>query len=137
MAAADTPPDLAGLQRASALVDLATGIPLAVPPLAAAYVHQLLPWVQGAVGAPGTIPTFAPSHLLLVNLAGLLTVMWSTVRLREMSRALLWYDTWARVAIAALIAGYLSVGAVSPVFAAFLGVEGGFATAQLWALTRA
>ncbi len=113
--------------RASAWYDLIVSAPFATP-WTFAWLHQALSALAGALGV-GTLPHFAPEHVLMANLMGSVVCVWSVLRIRQASVVLGRYDAAARWLFAAWQAYALASGATLLV-APFLMAEIGFGLLQ-------
>lgn len=113
--------------RASAWYDLIVSAPFATP-WTFAWLHQALGALAGALGV-GTLPDFAPEHVLMANLMGSVVCVWSVLRLRRTSVMLGRYDAAARWLFAAWQAYALASGATLLVVP-FLLAEMGFGLLQ-------
>jgi hypothetical protein len=109
------------LVRGFALLDVAVTAPLAVPGLGALWL-QLLLGAAGWLPPPeGWAPT--PPTLLFAQLAGVLGACWNGARACwPDDRRLVGIDAVARVAVAALLLGWLLSGA-PPVLGLFIVTE--------------
>jgi hypothetical protein len=121
--------------RGWAVADLVVTAPLAVPPVATAFV-KLLYLLNGHLGGVATSPPFDAVHLLFVCLAGGLGVVWAVARVLMPLRRLGTLDAVARLWVSALIAYFVLARGAPPVLLAFLATELGGALHQFWALRR-
>lgn len=126
---------LARCVRGFAAFDLVVTFCLAFPPLARAVLPLL--FVGGGPAFAPLAAGFEPLHLLFVNLAGVLGVLWAVARLRTPSPALALLDVAGRFAVAALILHATSATGTPPVLHFFVASEIGGAFAQYWFLRRA
>lgn len=119
--------------RASAWYDLIVSAPFATP-WTFAWLHQALSALAGALGV-GTLPDFAPEHVLMANLMGSVVCVWSVLRIRRASVTLGRHDAAARWLFAAWQA-YALVSGATLLVALFLIVEVGFGLLQLMPVGR-
>ena len=119
--------------RRVALFDLSITAPLAVPFVGGWTFRRLLD-LGDALRLPGTTLPLDAHHLLLLNLTGLLAALWNYARLRGPTVELARLDVPARLAVAALIAGYVVFTQASPVLLLFVATELGGAVVQSRAL---
>lgn len=114
--------------RASAAYDvLATAA--FVSPWSFALLLELLRSFHLMLGLPGQIPLFAPTHMLLANLLGVVVLVWSAVRLHLGLPLLGRYDAVARALFAVLQVYAVAAGA-SPLLLLFTAFEVVFGIAQ-------
>jgi hypothetical protein len=66
--------------RNGAYFDLIWAIPLALPIVSRSYVETLV-WLHSVLVLDGVLPFFSSAHLLVVNLIGIQTILWTWVRL--------------------------------------------------------
>lgn len=92
------PAQYSRIVRASAWYDLVATIGFATPWTFAA-IHSMLSFA--AQGLPGTLPPFAPAHMLMANLLGSIVVVWSVLRIRDPRIEYGRYDAVARFLFAA------------------------------------
>lgn len=119
----------ATLVRTSAAYDVLATAPFLTPwsfQLLVDMVRQL----HAAMGLPGQIPDFEPTHMLLANLLGAVVLVWSAVRLHLGLPLLGRYDALARALFATLQIHAVVAGA-SPVLLLFTLFEIGFGVAQV------
>jgi hypothetical protein len=121
---------LARCVRGFAAFDLVVTGCLAVPPLAPFFLELLF------VGAAPRV-RFEPLHLLFVNLAGVLGVLWAIARLRAPTPELALLDVAGRFAVAALILRATAEGGMTPILHFFVATEVVGAFVQYWAVRRA
>lgn len=114
--------------RASAWYDLVVTIGFATPWTFAA-IHGGLGTAAGLLGLPGSLPPFAPEHMLMANLLGSIVTVWAILRLRHTQQRYGRYDAAGRFLFAAWQLYALALGA-NPIILAFTVVELGFGIAQ-------
>lgn len=127
---------LARIVRGFAGFDLAVTGCLAIPPLARVVLPRLV--AGGAAPGLGSLHSeFLPLHVLFVNLAGVLGVLWAIARLRTPTPELALLDVAGRLAVAALILHATASAGMTPLLHFFVGSEIAGAFAQYWAVRRA
>ena len=115
--------------RLSAWYDLIVSAGFATP-WTFALIHQGLSLLAQQSGAPGSLPAFAPAHVLMANLLGSVVVVWSLVRLRDTQPVYGRYDALGRFLFAAWQLYAVAQGA-SWLILGFTAVELAFGLAQL------
>ena len=115
--------------RLSAWYDLIVSAGFATP-WTFALIHQGLSLLARQSGAPGSLPAFAPAHVLMANLLGSVVVVWSLVRLRDTQPVYGRYDALGRFLFAAWQLYAVAQGA-SWLILGFTAVELAFGLAQL------
>jgi len=114
--------------RASALYDIAIGVPFATPWTFALLYPQLSQFNVSLGGMP--LPAFAPVHVLFACLMGSLVLLWASLRLVRTSVVLGRFDAVGRTVFALWMAWTLAQGGV-PLLWFYLLPE------LLWAVTQA
>lgn len=128
---------LTGTMRLFAWIDLPIVTVMAIPGLS----HGLFDLIGGLdtlLGFGQGVGDWSPMAWLFLNVAGVLGVLWALMRLGQSeNRALCGLDAWGRLAVAALVIGYVTLGGVTPVVLVFLisGLAG--AAFEFRALERA
>ena len=120
----------ARIVRASALYDLVVTLAFATP-WTFSLLHRAVSALDGATGAPGTIPTATALTVLMANLMGSLVIVWSVVRLTLRLTVLGRYDAAARFLFAAWQINALAAG-LSWVIAPLVVIELVFGVLQAW-----
>ena len=120
----------ARIVRASALYDLVVTLAFATP-WTFSLLHRAVSALDGATGAPGTIPTATALTVLMANLMGSLVIVWSVVRLTLRLTVLGRYDAAARFLFAAWQVNALASG-LSWVIAPLVVIELVFGVLQAW-----
>ena len=123
-----TEPTYKTIVRTSAMYDLIVTAPF-MAPWSLELGLDLFRQLHTAIGLPGTIPDFEPSHLLFAGLMGSVVVVWSIVRLRLNLAILGRYDALARM-LFALWQIYAVASGASSLLLAFTAFEIGFGVAQ-------
>lgn len=114
--------------RASALYDLVITWPFATP-WTFVMVMGFFGQLHLALGLPGAVPVFEPTHLLAGNLMGSVVVVWSLARLHLGLPILGRYDAVARALFATWQIYAVATGA-SPLLLVLTVFEVGFGIAQ-------
>nr|WP_086939856.1 hypothetical protein [Thaumasiovibrio occultus] len=112
--------------KASGIYDALMMLPFAIPGLSA-LVLQYLAYLHQQLGLAGAIPVFTPFHLLFVNIMASISIVWAVIRIRNPTALYAWYDTAARLLIAAIMLVYLLRDGISGIIWLF------FATEVIWA----
>lgn len=115
--------------RASAWYDLVVTIGFATPWTFAA-IHSGLNALIQFLGLPGSLPPFAPEHMLMTNLLGSIVTVWAVLRLRDTQLRYGRYDAAGRFLFATWQIYALAHGA-HPILLGFIVVELGFGVAQI------
>ncbi|SEI24984.1 hypothetical protein [Pseudomonas asplenii] len=92
-------------------------------------LHGLLQGWGQAMGLAGTLPSFAPLHVLMANLMGSIVCVWAVLRIRDPQPVFGRYDAVGRMLFATWQAYALSQGA-SAFIAVILFFEIAWAIAQ-------
>lgn len=115
--------------RASAWYDLVVTVGFATPWTFAA-VHSGLNTLIQFLGMPGSLPPFAPEHMLMANLLGSIVTIWAILRLRDTQQRYGRYDAAGRFLFATWQIYAVALGA-HPILLGFIIVELGFGIAQI------
>lgn len=115
--------------RASAWYDLAVTIGFATPWTFAA-IHGGLNELIRLLGLPGSLPPFAPEHMLMTNLLGSIVTVWAILRLRDTQLRYGRYDAAGRFLFATWQIYAVALGG-HPIIIGFIVVELGFGIAQI------
>ncbi|TVT92034.1 MULTISPECIES: hypothetical protein [unclassified Pseudomonas] len=113
------------LVRASAWYDLIVTAAF-VTPWSFVLVHSVL---QG-LNLPGTLPAFAPAHVLMANLLGSIVCVWAVLRIRDPQRQFGLYDAAGRALFATWQLYALMQGATAVLWVTLL-FEGAWGIAQM------
>ncbi|MES2935348.1 MAG: hypothetical protein V4805_17890 [Pseudomonadota bacterium] len=84
---------------ASAWYDLIVTIGFATP-WTFALIYANLSWLAQALGLAGDFPAFAPMHVLMGNMLGVVVTIWAVVRIRDPQVVFGRYDAVARLLFA-------------------------------------
>jgi len=123
---------LSQVQLASAIYDyIAAGI-LAFPVIAAWHLGSTMLVTHELFGAVGSYPAFEPFHLLIINLFGGFTIMWSTLRIYSRQPIFGLCDGVLRWYFASLMLFYILVWSTSVMLYCFVVMEILWGSAQIW-----
>ncbi|MEF9671977.1 hypothetical protein [Pseudomonas sp. MWU13-2100] len=117
------------LVRASGWYDLIVTAAF-VTPWSFLALHAALLALAATLNLPGSLPPFAPAHLLMANLLGSIVCVWAVLRIRDPQQAFGRYDAVGRMLFATWQVYALSQGA-SMIIAVFLFFELAWGIAQL------
>jgi hypothetical protein len=123
------PASYLNIVRASAWYDLVVTIGFATPWTFTLF-HGGLNTLIRLLGLPGSLPPFAPEHMLMANLLGSIVTIWAILRLRNTQQRYGRYDAAGRLLFAAWQSYALVLGA-HPILIGFVIAELGFGIAQL------
>lgn len=117
-----------------AMVD--SGVIALALPFTAPLFLDLLYALNGAMGFEPQVPAIGALEMFFINLAGTLVAVWVLARLLHPVGVLAFVDGLGRLAVAALIVGYVTLTDAPPVLWFFVLTEVGGALPQLWACAR-
>ena len=117
-------------------VDLLFTLFLAIPGLSHLMV-ELFFWLHDSLGLPGHFPAIATGHMMLINILGVMAVLWAVVIVARSTPFVVLVDSLGRLYIALLILGYLISAGISAIFWAFVVLQLAIAISQLVGLARA
>jgi hypothetical protein len=117
--------------RASAIYDILTTFPFALPGLAAWNIAQIKT-LHTSFAFSGTIPDFAPFHLFFVNLMGSLVMVWSILRVYKPEPIFGLYDSFARVLFSSWMLYYLLIHNITGVVWLFFVPEISWGAIQIY-----
>ncbi len=120
--------------RASAWYDLVVTIGFATPWTFTA-IHGGLNALIRLLGLPGSLPPFAPEHMLMANLLGSIVTIWAILRLRNTQQRYGRYDATGRFLFATWQGYALALGA-HPILIGFIVAELVFGIVQLVPVTH-
>ncbi len=128
--------DLIRTVRLFAWIDLPIVTVMAIPGLSHALVG-LIDAIDALLGPGHGVGAWSPMAYLFLNVAGVLGVLWALIRLTQPGNlTLVRLDAWGRLAVTALVVGYVATGAVTPVLLVFLVSELVGAAFEFRALAR-
>ena len=121
--------------RGWALIDLAIGLLMAVPPVAQGFLSFLYS-LSNLFGAKHDIADFPALGMMLMSMAGALIIVWALARLLRPDRLLATIDSLARIWVGGLIGWFVLFQGVPVVILAFVVGEWAGAVHQGVMLTR-
>ncbi len=130
------PEPYAKIVRASCIFDSLVMLPFAIPGLAGLYVN-VLKSVQGAFALGGTIPEFAPLHLMFMNLFGFIVLSWSVVRFFRPDTFIVKTDIVARFVFSGLMLFYYASYGVTSIVLLLTASESFWGLLQIYGLKKA
>lgn len=115
--------DLIRTMRLFAWIDMPIVTVMAIPGLSHGLVG-LIDAIDALLGPGHGVGAWSPMAYLFLNVAGVLGVLWALIRLTQPGNlSLVRLDAWGRLAVTALVVGYVATGAVTPVLLVFLVSE--------------
>lgn len=115
MSVAELNTQLARAVKTSAIYDLATCLPLALPGVAGVYL-TILDALNGAVGLGGHVGDLSPLAMMFINFLGSLISIWAVLRLINPS--------WANGLTDVVVRAFFSIAMLNAIFNGVPGLIG-------------